>query len=351
MTTIHSYNFNSNINNDLKIKKQQTSNPSFGAQQPNEKHGISSEAAESLKAQRIQTPSIPHITEKDINFEVTLRGYSNINGNSRKVYDFRCPMSYRYGLHWYNNFHKPMLLRNANGDEKRNGETTAIVIPLHPKTEGYRSGDHMTLLLNGNIPTQVASELIDFMTKVGILNKTPLYNKTYYVNSTNPDQFMSNPKIKTAIAAFFRQKEKEIKENQQTQKTEQKETKETQKEQTRTQSKTKINTTHINIANIGRKQNVNNTRTVENYQRYFLENNREFTVVYDQYNKNGRDIDVTAILLPSKKSPMDCITITIDKKLDKQTCKNLINHLVKQNITSVDNPNFRKEIVEYLNDL
>ena len=66
---------------------------------------------------------------------------------------------------------------------------------------------------------------------------------------------------------------------------------------------------------------------------------------------NEKETDVTAILLPSKKNPMDCITITIDKKLDKETCKNLINHLVKEKIINVDHPDFRKTIVEYLNNL
>lgn len=354
MTSINTNNFihnrvNINTNNNVNNTK-----PSFGTQEPKRSAGMSSEAAEALKAQRIEQPTMPHITEKDINFEVTLCGYGNIQGNTREVADLRCSLSSKFGYEWYNNFCKPTLLRNSNGDEKRNGATTGLIIPLYPGTDSYRRGDHIGILLNGNVPTPIVSELIDFMAEVGILNKTPNCGLTYYVNSKYPKNFMSNPKIRTAIAYFFKQKEAELAQAQ-NQKQAQKQTEtsaaeESSKTETKT-NKQKINSTHINIANIGGKQNINNTRTVENYVRYFLENNREFTVVHDQYATNGKETDVTAILLPSKKSPMDCITITIDTKLDKETCKNLINHLVKQKITNVDNPDFRKAIVEYLNNL
>lgn len=349
-----SINTNNSINNKVNINTNNNvkiTNPSFKAQQPNQTERMSKEAAEALKAQRIGQPTIPHITEKDINFEVTCVGYGNIRGNTRDVRDFRCAMSEKFGYYWYNNFYKPHLLRNCNGDERKNGETTAIVIPLHPLSEGIRGQDNMTILLNGNVPTAITAELIDFMEEVGILNKSPIGRFQYYVNSKQPKEFMSNPKVKSAIAYFFKQKEAELAQAQKhaQEQSQDSRAEEPQKTKTNTPPKSKINSTHINLANIGGKQNINNARTVENYVRYFLENNREFTVVHDQYTNNGKETDVTAILLPSKKSPMDCITITIDKKLDRETCKNLINHLVKQKITNVDNPVFRKAIVEYLN--
>ena len=342
-------NVNINVNNNVK----NSSKPSFGAQNTQNHQGISQEAAEALKAQRISQPTIPHITEKDINFEVTCVGYGNVKGNTRNVWDYRVPMSDNYGFYWYRNFFKPHILRNCNRDERINGETTAVVIPLHPSSDGIRGADNMTVLLNGNVPTSVVAELVEFMAKVGILNKTPIGKFQYYVNSKQPKAFMSNPKIRSLIAYFFAQKEAEIAKAKEQQKAEQQKASETQEKQKteEKQNKSKINSTHINIANIGGKQNINNTRTVENYLRYFLENNRQFTVVYDQYATNGKETDVTAILLPSKKSPMDCITITIDQKLDKETCKNLINHLVKEKIINVDHPDFRKTIVEYLNNL
>lgn len=340
-------NTNNNVNNKTK--------PSFGAQQPDQTSRISAEAAAALKAQRISLPTIPHITEKDINFEVTCVGYGTSFNNTRDVFDYRVPMSDKFGYYWYNNFFNPHLLRNCNGDERRNGETTALVIPLHPQSDGIRGADHMTVLLNGNVPTSIASELVEYMAKVGILNDTPIGKKQYYVNSKQPKEFMKNPKIRSAIAYFFKQKEAELAQAQKRaqEQPQNSKTETSQKTETKTNKpyKSKINTTHINIANIGGKQNINNARTVENYVRYFLENNREFTVFHDKYTNNGQETDVTAILLPSKKNLMDCITITIDKKLDKETCKNLINHLVQQKMTNVDNPGFRKAIVEYLNNL
>ena len=82
-------NVNINVNNNVKNSNK----PSFGAQNTQNNKGISQEAAEALKAQRISQPTIPHITEKDINFEVTCVGHSNVKGNTRDVYDYRSPMS------------------------------------------------------------------------------------------------------------------------------------------------------------------------------------------------------------------------------------------------------------------
>lgn len=357
MTSINTNNFihnrvNSNTNNNVNNTK-----PSFGAQEPKRSEGMSSDAAESLKAQKIGQQTIPQIKESDINFEVTLCGHGLVKNNTRDINDYRITMTNRYGFDWSRNFNKPTLIYNGNGDEKRNGPTTALVIPLHPETKGFRGSDHATLVINGIISKALICELTEHLGKIGLLNQEPIFNCKYYINSLTPKEFLNRYEgiIKKEIVKFFKQKEAELAQAQnQAQAQEQTKTSTTAEKTSKTETKTnkqKINSTHINIANIGGKQNINNARTVENYVRYFLENNREFTVVHDQYATNGKETDVTAILLPSKKNPMDCITITIDTKLDKETCKNLINYLVKQKITNVDNPDFRKTIVEYLNNL
>ena len=276
---------------------------------------------------------LPHITEKDINIAVTCIGHDNIKGNARDVFDFRCPMQSVYGIDWSKNFHNPHIIRNGNLDEKINGETTALVIPLHPHSGGIRRADNMTLLINGNIPKEILDELIIYMTKAGILNDLPLYNVRYYVNSTEPKEFMSNPKIKTIIANFFRKKEIEQ-----------------IKFSSATESVNKgLKTSDINIVNIDRKVDSNNSREIKDYLRDFLRNGKKFTVIYDKYSENNNQKDMTVLLIPSTKSDWDFITVTIDKKISEDKCKDLINHLVKNKMANVENPTFKNAIVEYVN--
>lgn len=275
---------------------------------------------------------LPHITEKDINIAVTCIGHGNIKGNTRNVFDFRCPMQSVYGIDWSKNFHNPHIIRNGNLDEKINGETTALVIPLHPHSGGIRRADNMTLLINGNIPKEILDELIIYMTKAGILNDSPLYNVRYYVNSTEPKEFMSNPKIKTIVANFFRKKIEQTKFS------------------STTESANKgLKTSDINIVNIDRKADSNNSREIKDYLRDFLRNGKKFTVIYDKYSENNNQKDMTVLLIPSTKSDWDFITVTIDKKISEDKCKDLINHLVKNKMANVENPAFKNSIVEYVN--
>lgn len=276
---------------------------------------------------------LPHITEKDINIAVTCIGYDNIKGNTRDVYDFRSSMQAVYGIEWSKNFHNPRIIRNANLDEKINGETTALVIPLHPHTQGIRGADNMTLLINGYIPKDILDELIIYMTNAGILNDLPLFNVRYYVNSTEPNSFMSNPKIKTIIANFFRAKELDQ-----------------IKISSATESANKgLKSADINIVNIDCKADSNNSREIKDYLRDFLRNGKKFTVIYDKYLENNNQKDMTVLLIPSTKSDWDFITVTIDKKISEDKCKDLINHLVKNKIANVENPAFKNAIVEYVN--
>ena len=278
----------------------------------------------------------PHLTEDDINISVTCCGHGNIKGNKREVFDFRASMNYVYGSDWYKNFKNPHIIHNGNVDEKRNGETTALVIPLHPNSDGIRGADNMTLLLNGNISQDILNELVLHMAKAGILNKEPLYTVRYYVNSTNPRDFMSNPKIKTIIANFFRSKETEY----------------IQKVTAEREANKKLQPSDINIVNIDRREDQNNTRVIKDYLREFLKNDKKMTVVYDKYtDSDNLQKDMTAILIPSTKSQWDCITVTIDKKIPQEECKNLINHLVRTKSANVENENFRNAIIDYLNNL
>ena len=147
---------------------------------------------------------------------------------------------------------------------------------------------------------------------------------------------MENPKIKTAIANFLNQYE--VKESAHTDKV------------NNDNKDTQINTTDINIVNINRNMDKNNTRFVKDYLRDFLMNDKKMTVVYDKFTSDSKEKDMTAILIPSTKSEWDCITVTIDRKIPQQKCKDLINYLVKNNMANINNENFRKFIAEYLNN-
>ena len=298
---------------------------------------LSYEQTKAMAAQRVSFKGgkelkIPHITEKDINISVTCMGHSNVKSNTRKVFDYRCLMQIRAGIYWYQNFKIPHVIHNGNLDEKINGETTALVIPLHPKSRGLRGADNMTLLLNGNIPNEILNELVLYMAKAGILNAAPLSGREYYVNSTEPNDFMSNPKIKSCIANFFKQKE--IQQARETQ-----------------EADKHVKTSDINIVNIDRKFDKNNTREVKDYLREFLKNDRKMTVVYDKTQKDGYTQDITAILIPSAKSNWDCITVTIDKKIPQEICKDLINYLIRTKSADAEDENFRNLIAGYLNSL
>ena len=333
-----------NVNNYTNIidYKKHNNNQLTNIQTPadfikNPKQQLSYEQATAIAAQRVsfkggKNLQIPHITEKDINIAVTCIGHNNVENNTRKVFDYRCSMQTRYGIDWSQNFKKPHVIHNGNLDEKVKGETTAIVFPLHPKSRGLRGADNMTLLLNGNIPNETLNKLVLYMAKAGILNAAPVYGVKYYVNSTEPKVFMSNPKIKSCIANFFKQKEIQ----------QAKETEESYKN---------VKTSDINIVNIDRKFDKNNTREVKDYLRDFLKNDRKMTVVYDKTQKDGYTKDITVILIPSTKSSWDCITVTIDKKIPQETCKDLINHLVRTKNANVEDKNFRNAIAEYLSSL
>ncbi len=312
--------------------------PSFGAK---DSSGLTPEEAAALAGQRINKQNtIPEITEKDINFAVTCVGYGQVKGNSREVFDYRCSMNASYGYGWDKNFNKPHVIYDGNLDEKINGRTTAVVFPLHPNTPGLRGADNMTMLLSGNVDNATLSALVEYMAKVGALDKGPLFNMKYFVNSKDPENFMANPKIKTIIAGFFKQK-----------RAEQMNSVNNAEKVDESKSGFNLKTSDINIANIDCKQNKNNKRVVKDYVREFLKNEKKFTVVYDKFTENNQEKDMTAILIPSKKSDWDCITVTIDKKIPKEDCKNLLNHLVKNNSANVENENFRDSIEDYLNDL
>jgi len=306
---------------------------------------ISPEASEALKAQKLAGVNVSfkgqpkQFSEKDVNIQVTCCGCSDIKGNTRDLNDFRAAMQANFGYNWHNNFLKPKLLRNANGDEKRNGDsTTAIVIPLKLGTPGLRGGDLVAIVLNGNIPTEIAEELITYMSEIGILDKTPVGQRQYYINSQDPYNFMSNPKIKTAIANFINKKLTEG-------------TNKTQETITtdNNTNKYKITSKSINVAGTDCLQNDNNSRNVKDYIRTFLKNDRKFTVVYEQINESGHNLDSTVILIPSKKDSWDFLTIQIDAKIPQEECKNLVNYLVRQKMTNVNHPDFRKTVVEYFN--
>ena len=335
-----------NINNVASVKNnvniaagaysKRTTNPSFKAN-----NGYSPSEADAIKAQHIAAQNInrkqnfPQIKEGDINFAVTIGGHSQVSGNTREVWDYRCSMRDRYGVDWADNFTRPHLVRNGNIDEKRNGETTALVFPLHPQSYGLRGADNMTMVLNGNVPTELLNELIVYMAEAGILNANKGGHPNYFVNSQNPKKFMENPKIKIIIANFFREKKFEI-------------AKSVNNIQDNNEEKiSHIKESDINVSNIDCKQDEKNTRPVKDYLRYFLKNNKKFTVIYDKYSCNGTEKDMTAILVPSTKSEWDCITITIDKKIPEQDCKDMLNYLVKNNMANVSNKNFREGIVQY----
>lgn len=324
---------------DSRADVSHQSTPSFGASNPDRPDGITPEQAAALAAQRMnQKKSIPHITENDINFEVTWLGHGQVKGNTRKIYDYRCSMQAAYGLYWYKNFYNPHIVRNGNIDEKRNGETTALVIPLDPDTLGLRGADHMAMVLNGRIEKPVLDELVVYMAKIGVLNDTPKGKFKYYVNSLNPKDFMANPKIKTAIAQFFQRKEAE-----------QANAAANTQSVNDDKADSKLKPSDINIVNIGQKQDRGNTRTPRDYIRDFLQNGKKFTVIHDKYTQNNTQKDMTAILIPSPKSDWDCITVTIDRNLPQQECKNLINHLVRSKMANIENENFRNAIVDYFN--
>ena len=281
-------------------------------------------------------------TEKDINFQVTCVGCGNIEGNTRELYDYRCPMD-GYGIDWYKNFNKPHLIRNGNLDEKYNGDTTAIVFPLHPNTPGLRGKDNMTVVISGKVSKDVIDALVVYMAKVGVLNAGPTYNIRYYVNSTNPKSFMKNYKIRTVIAQFLNKKiQEEANKTNSDIKTQDKQ---------KPTNKFNISENSINIANVDCVQNKDNKKVVKDYIRPFLKNGRKFTVLYETQNKDNDKSVSTVILIPSAKNEWDFLTIQLDANVPEMVCKNLINTLVKNKMVNVDSPDFRKNIVNYFNSL
>ena len=355
-------NFNIGVNNfsqSDKVKFQNnmqnnspktTAQPSFGA---GENHSLTPEQAAALAAQRGVglKPKVPHITEKDINFSVTCVGYGNVKGNTREVFDYRCSMQRDYGIRWYQNFYNPHIVRNGNLDERRNGETTALVFPLNPDTPGLRGQDNMAMVLSGNVSRDILNELVVYMAKIGVLNDKPIGKMKYYVNSTSPKEFMANPKIKTAIAHFFKQKElqqtEELKKQSETNKPQAAQEVSGVKDD---KEDNKVKASDINIANLDCQQDKNNKRKVNDYVRFFLKNDKRFTVLHDSFMEGGQKRDMTVILIPSKKSEWDCLTVTIDnKKMTYYECKNLINHLAKNKMANIENENFRAGVVDYLN--
>lgn len=320
--------------------EKNTTSPSFG-EIPNKRDELTPEQAKALDAQRKELKNtIAHITEKDINFSVTCMGHRQTAGNTRTISDYRVQMQSHQGYHWAAEFKSPAIIRNENLDERKNGESTAIVFPLNPKSQGFRPGDNMTMVLNGNISRPVLMELVSHMSQAGILSENSSQNVQYFVNSEYPDQFMKNPKIKTIIADFFKQKELE------------------QARSTSTAQKTNdskkcynLKVSDINISEIDCKQYEKNKRAVKDYVRDFLKNGKKTTVIYDKYTENNREKDMTVILIPSSESDWDCVTVTIDKKISEDECRNFLNRLIEKNITSVDNETFRNIIVEFLNSL
>ena len=312
---------NGRMNNTKETSKMNSSSISSPTFQSNDiNRNISSAAANSIRAQSLVSPRLTFtgnsssFTEKDVNIAVTCVGLGNIKGNKREVNDHRCTMQAEKGLYWYENFNRPYLMRNKNGDERLNGESTIIVFPLHPRSEGYRVSDNMSMVLNGNIPSDIINDLVVYMAKVGILMKEPVGKVHYCVNSLSPNNFMANPKIKTLIAGFIDERLNQAKSIQETTSVQQ------------TKNKYGLNLDSINIANLDCTQNKDNKRIVKDYIRNFLKNDRKFTVLYDKYTDGSESKDVTVILIPSKKIKDDFITVTLDAIVPEVECKNLINH-------------------------
>ena len=343
--------YNTNINKNCNCNK--TDDTSYNTNSKMTTPIMSQEAATALKTQCLSGQNISFkgqqksFTEKDINFQVTCVGCENIPGNTRELYDYRCSMQGSYGLRWYEKFYKPHIIRNGNLDEKRNGETTAIVCPLKPGTPGYRGGDNMTIVINGNIDSKTINKLVAYMAKIGVLDSTPFYKKQYYVNSLEPKRFMANPKIKTAIAQFLNKTMlEEANKSKQAQQIEK-----VQPTKADTQNGYNLTEKSINIANIGCTQDKNNQYPVKDYIRDFLKNDRKFTVIHESNTINGVNKDSTAILIPSKKDEWEYLTVVLDGNIPEKICKDLVNTLVKNRMVNVDHPDFRKSIVEYFNNL
>ena len=112
-------------------------------------------------------------------------------------------------------------------------------------------------------------------------------------------------------------------------------------------NKYNITSESINIAGTNCTQHKYNKRKVKDYIREFLKNDRKFTVLYDKYKDNNEMKDMTVILIPSTQSQWDFLTITLDVKVPEIECKKLVNKLVTQKTTNIDNFNFKNEILDF----
>lgn len=316
---------------------QNQSAPSFGSTKKLTKEQADAIAAQHIASQNLQN-KIPLIQEKDVNIAVTIRGLDNVKHNTREVFDYRCNGMF-YKDDFWDNFNKPILMKNKNCDEKRFGETTALVIPLNLKSEGIRVNDNAVIMLNGDIPAKLMSGLVSYLIEVGVL-KEDKAKQRIEINSLDPKRFMSQPQIKKIIANFFKQKRLEYPtNNSQAQPT----------TQQNVHKPTKISSNDVNIVSVGYELHPQNTRAIKDYRSEFLANNRRFTVLHEKIANNGQQKDTTIMLIPSKKDPWDCITIAIDKNIDENECKKLINHLAKNKIFNITDDSFKRAIIEHFN--
>lgn len=316
------------------------SSPSFGAKFELSKGQADAIAAQHIAAQNLQN-KCPIIKEENINLGVTCCGFSNVKGNKRELNDYRCAMSAVYGYNWSDTFLKPMLVRNQNLDERKNGQSTAIVIPLNSKTPCLRGADNAVIMLDGDIPTKIAAKLVEHLLAKGILVRNP-QSKMITLSSTKPYELFSHPQFKKIIVQFF---DNELKQNgAESCKTEFRQGQPLKREPIN------IGVNDINLSSIGYNLHSQNTRPLADYRSTFLANNRQFTVLHEKVQDKGVLKDMTVMLIGSKKDAWDCYTIAIDAKVSRDDCVNMINYLIKNDI-DIDDDNCKSAIVDYFKNL
>lgn len=108
-----------------------------------------------------------------------------------------------------------------------------------------------------------------------------------------------------------------------------------------------ITSDDVNIAGINCSQSKYNKRKVKDYIREFLKNDRNFTVLYEKHKEKETTKDLTVVLIPSRKSKWDYITITLDAKVPETECKEMVNNLINKKITNTDSLDFKNEILDF----
>lgn len=286
--------------------------------------GLSAVAASAVAAMNMNNTSDSTIKESDINFGITLCGAGNIRGNCVDVDDYRAYLP--------NDFSLPVMRK-----VKIQGKTNTIVMfRLAPETQGSREGDNMTMQLNCDISAETVSKLINKLEEVGVIThkKYPAGNTNYFVNSTEPREFMAIPKIKTIIANFLNERSGNVMQ--------------TQKVPTKPHVSYNLKLSDINMVELNRVQDNDNQREVKDYLRDFLNNGKNFTVVHDKIIENNQTKEITALLIPVTHA-WDCFTVTIDRNIPDEKCKGLLDYMARAQITETEDPRFKSAILEYFN--